>query len=137
VNLAEVLGAVGASIGIVLGLATLGGLLVRYALLPWLQTHIVSPVQEVNRQVTVNGHVSEVPTLLDRVDNAAVLAQELRDQVDTVRDTTDDLESGQQTLGRMLDGHLDRSAGEWGRIWEAIAELRALIGAQDEGKHHG
>lgn len=123
----ELLGAVGAAIGVLLGLATLGGLLVRYALLPWLQTHIVTPMREVNHQVTVNGHVSATPTLLDRVDTASEAAQELSAQVT-------ELQTGQKSLGGMLDGHLDRSAGEWGRLWEAIHAVQRDL--RDHIKHH-
>lgn len=112
------------------------GLAVRFVLLPWLQTHIVTPVKETKNQVTVNGHVSATPTLLDRVDTAAGLARDLRRQVDTVVETTDDLAAGQQAMGRMLDGHLDRSAGEWGRLWAAINEVRIAVGLTPAAPNH-
>lgn len=135
---AELLAVAGAGLTVVLGLAALAGLLVKYALLPWLKEHVVVPMAEVSRQVTVNGHVSKVPTLLDRVDQAAALAGELRDQVDTVVATTGDLATGQEAMGKMLDGHLDRSAGEWGRIWQAINELGDRLAAvESEGESHG
>lgn len=122
------LGAVATAVGLLLGLATLIGLAVRYALLPWLQTHIVQPVSETRRQVTVNGHVSATPTLLDRVDTSAAQLGRVRTQLDDVEVKVDDAVGRVNATARMLDGHLDRSAGEWGRLWDSIDELRDRAG---------
>lgn len=45
------------------------GLLVKYALLPWLKEHLVVPVQETHETLTVNSHRSAEPTVLDRLDD--------------------------------------------------------------------
>lgn len=129
------LGAVATAVGLLLGLATLGGLLVRYALLPWLQTHIVAPVSETRRQVTVNGHVSDTPTLLDRVDTAAAALGKVRTQLDDVEVKVDDAVGRVNATGRMLDGHLDRSAGEWGHLWDSIDDIRRHVGLPPREDH--
>lgn len=111
---AEVIGAVGAMLGIVFLLV---GFLIKYALLPWILAHVVDPLKEtsttadeLHRQVTVNKHVSATPTLLDKLD--------------TVSGKVDDLGLQITTAARMFDGHIDRSAEEWGRLWGAIEHLR-------------
>ena len=104
---------VAACIGITLGLCTLAGLAVRFILMPWLREHLVTPVKETQHQVTVNGHVSRDPTLLDKVDSLG----------NDLAATQEDL----RAAARMFEGHIDRSAGEWGRLWSAIHAL--------EGQH--
>lgn len=127
-TLIEWLTAVGAALGILLGLCTLGGLLVRYALLPWLKEHIATPLRETHQQVTVNGHTSATPTLLDRVDTATAQIGSVAGKVDDVAAQVEDAVERVNVTGRMLDGHLDRSAGEWGRLWSAIDDLREHVG---------
>lgn len=105
----DLLSLVAACIGITLGLCTLAGLAVRFVLMPWLREHLVTPVKETNHQVTVNGHVSRDPTLLDKVDH-------LQREIGRYREDM-------QVAARMFEGHIDRSAGEWGRLWSAIHHL--------------
>lgn len=124
----EWLGALATAVGLILGLATLGGLLVRYALLPWLREHIVTPLGDTRRQVTVNGHVSSTPTLLDRVDTVAHRLRATLQQLDTVEAKVDDNAERVNATATMLDGHLDRSAGEWGRLWDSIYDVREHVG---------
>lgn len=49
------------------------GIIVRYMLVPYLRdqlvTQLLNPVQETHRQVTVNQHSSEEPTILDKMDD--------------------------------------------------------------------
>lgn len=108
---------------VLLGL-TLLGLAVRYVLMPYLQTHLIIPmkagaelVEETHKQVTVNHHSSEQPTVLDRIDDVS-------QQVGTAITKVD-------TLGRMFDGHLEQAAAAEGRvqrevdrIWRALEERR-------------
>lgn len=91
-----------ACIGITIGLCTLLGFFAKYVALPWFREHIVTPVKETNHQVTVNGHTSKDPTLLDKVDN---------------------LQTDITTAARMFEGHIERSGDEWTRLWEAIEEI--------------
>lgn len=83
---------------------------VRLVLLPWLREHLVRPMkvnadlaEEVHRQVTVNSHKSPEPTLLDKIDT---------------------LQQNQHAAAQMFEGHIERSAEEWGRIWDAIDHLK-------------
>jgi hypothetical protein len=98
-----------ACIGITIGLCTLVGLAARFVLMPWLREHLVTPIKETQHQVTVNGHVSQDPTLLDKIDS--------------LQGAVDDVQADQRTAARMFEGHIDRSSGEWGRMWRAIHAL--------------
>lgn len=86
--------------------AGLVGLLARLLLLPWLRSELVKPVQETARQVRLNGHVSDPPTLKDDVHALTSDVAELRDDL--------------RTAARMFEGHIERSSGEWTRVWRAI-----------------
>lgn len=125
---ADLVEVAGATVALMLGLCALIGLAVRFVALPWLRDHIALPLAETRRQVTVNGHVSDTPTLLDRVDTATQQLGGVRAQLDDVEGKVDDATSRVNTTAKMLDGHLDRSAGEWGRLWDAIDDLRAHVG---------
>lgn len=98
----ELLAILGGMAALTVSLCVLVGIGVKLMLLPWLREHLVTPVKETAHQVTVNGHVSRDPTLLDKVDNLQ-------------RDIT--------TAARMFDGHIERSSGEWNRLWAAIKQL--------------
>lgn len=67
-------------------------------------------VAETHAQITVNGHKSDTPTLLDRVDRLNAQANEARLAV--------------VALGAMLEGHLDLSAADRAELWEAVDQLR-------------
>lgn len=118
----------GATVALLLGVCALLGLFAKYVALPWMREHIATPLAETRRQVTLNGHISETPTLLDRVDTATRQLGGVRAQLDDVEGKVDDANARVNATGRMLDGHLDRSAGEWGRLWDAIDDLRDHIG---------
>lgn len=61
--------------------AVLLGLGIKYGLLPYLQAQLIRPVQETHRTVTVNGGVSETPTVLDRLSGIRTEVAELRNDV--------------------------------------------------------
>lgn len=94
--------AIVATVTIVLGVSSIIGLLVRYALLPYLQLHLVKPVAEVRKQVTENSHRNAEPTVLDKLD---------------------DLATDVHTLSRVMDGHLQAS-DDW--LTHINHELRQL-----------
>lgn len=52
-------------LGTVLSATAVVGLLVKYALMPYVRENIAKPLEETHRQVTVNGHSSDRPTVLD------------------------------------------------------------------------
>lgn len=89
------------------------GLATRYVLVPWMKEHVIGPVKETNHQVTVNKHISDPPTLLDKIDHV---------QHDVTQARTDIA-----TASTMFEGHIDLSAEDRRRLWEAIEELRKDI----------
>lgn len=91
------------SVSVLTGLLGLVGLAVRYVLLPYLKEHLIEPVKETNKQVTVNTHASDSPTVLDRIDD---VSQQIR------------------VLARMFDGHLSWSQAEVKRIDKKIDDNR-------------
>lgn len=64
---------IGILVAVVVGISgILGGIitfLVKYALLPYLEKHVRTPVEEIHHQVSQNSHASETPTILDRLDD--------------------------------------------------------------------
>jgi len=89
------------TLGTLLTVFAVLGLLVRYVLLPYLREHLIAPVKQVEKQVTENHHSNETPTVLDRLDD---VQQEVR------------------VLGRMLEGHMDGS-GRWVGVIERELDL--------------
>lgn len=100
---------VGVLSGVVL-LFSLIGLGVRFVLLPYLKEHLIEPVQETNKQVTVNHHSSAEPTVLDRIDDVRLQVKDVHAEVVTV--------------ARMFDGHLDWSQDEVDKLWKALQKKR-------------
>lgn len=94
--LLEIVVAVLSGVTLFLGLIGLG---VRFALLPYLKEHVIDPVKQTNKQVTVNHHSSKEPTVLDRID---------------------DVHRELSALARMFDGHLDWSQREVDQLWREL-----------------
>lgn len=86
------------------------GLAVRMILVPWLKEHVINPVKETNHQVTVNKHISDPPTLLDKVDR--------------VQNNLDRVEADVRSAAQMFEGHIELSADDRRQLWEAIDQLR-------------
>ena len=78
-------------------------LAVRYILLPYLKEHLVTPVKQVEKQVTENHHSNAEPTVLDRIDD---VQQEVR------------------ALARMFDGHMKWSEGWVERVEADVEETK-------------
>ena len=95
-----------------LALAALAGLMVRWVLMPYLREHLLRPMQRVEHQVSVNNHTSDVPTMLDKIDDLHGEVRELRaEQLRTRSDLSD--------LSRQVGDHLLRSES-----WSAEVESR-------------
>lgn len=94
------------TIATILGVSAVLGLAVRWVLMPYLREHLIAPVKATARQVNVNGHTSDPPTLLDKVDK---------------------IEVNQRVMSQMWEGHLAWSEDETSRLWHEIRHLRGLI----------
>lgn len=95
-----------------LALGAIAGLLVRWVLMPYLREHLLRPMQRVEHQVSVNNHTSDVPTMLDKIDDLHGEVRELRAEQ---RRTRSDLSD----LSRQVGDHLLRSES-----WSAEVESR-------------
>lgn len=102
------------------------GVLARVFLVPWLRTHIAAPVQETNRQVKINGHVSNPPTLLDTV-------HVVRGEVTEVRQGLTEAQDAFHVAARMFEGHTEASALDRAALWEAIGRLEGTVGTAVDG----
>lgn len=111
-------------LGTVTALCVLGGFVVRFVILPWLQAHLVVPVRETREQVAENGHVDEDnPTIPDRL-------EDLRAQVASA--TTDHLAQARdvRALTRVLDEHL-RWSNRWvDEVDDRLAKLSRSKGTE-------
>lgn len=96
----------GALVGLALGMCALIAIAARLVLLPWIRTHVLEPVHETNRQVTVNGHKSADPTLKDSVHTLQEQYAELRRDI--------------ATAAWMFEGHIHASEVDRGNLWRAI-----------------
>lgn len=97
---------ISAALGAAVSLTILLGLVVKFALMPYLERHLIAPVKQTNDQLTVNHHQSSPPTIRDQLDS---LRAEVREN--TVETST---------MSRMFDGHLDWSQREVDRIWREL-----------------
>jgi hypothetical protein len=113
----DVLETAGALVALALGICALAGIAGRVVVLPWIRTHLLEPVQETNRQVTVNGHVSEEPTLKDAVHT-------LQEKHDQLREAYGDLRRDIAAAAVMFDGHIAASERDRGDLWRAVGLLR-------------
>jgi hypothetical protein len=114
----DVLAIAGALVALALGLCALAGIIGRVVLLPWIRTHLLEPVQETNRQVTVNGHTSRDPTLKDSVHSLQEQYTELRRDI--------------AAAAIMFDGHIAASERDRGDLWRAVGLLRGDTGDPPE-----
>lgn len=121
----------GQILALLLSFLALTGLAAKFIVLPWLEDRfapLAKKVAETHHQVTVNGHTSEDPTLVDRVHANQESIDELRTVVrelkgESRRDLADmRLDLG--SIGRLYDRHVEWSSEEAGRIWAALIELR-------------
>jgi hypothetical protein len=104
--LGETLGLLGAAVGLIVSLCLLGGLVTKFVLLPWLRANLVDPVKNTESQVTVNGHASDEPTVLDRLDD--------------VKAAQADQSRAMRQFGVMFDHHMEWADREIQNVWDAL-----------------
>lgn len=107
----DVLETAGALVGLALGICALTGVVANWIVKPWIQTHVVAPVKETNRQVSQNGYADPGdPTL--------------KDSIHTLQTQYRDLRSDIAAAAFMFDGHIAASERDRGDLWSAVRELR-------------
>lgn len=92
---------------IITGTTGLIGLMVRFALVPYLRDQLIAPVQETHRQVTENGHANDSPTVMDLIHD--------------VQAAIDKHSSDVRALSGVLDEHL-RYSDRWVSLMERELE---------------
>ena len=98
-----------AVVGTIVGLMTLLGASIKWVLLPYLERELIHPVKQTHHQVTVNHHSSDVPTVLDRIDD-------VQDEIRSVRsDLSTHLLNAEQA---QTEGHREAQ-----RMWSAIEAI--------------
>lgn len=93
-------------LGTLISLCVLGGLVVRFVLLPWLRDHLTDPVRDVQRQVSENHHKHTPPTLPDRIGN---------------------LSTDVNSLARVLEGHMATGDRWLEHIEESLSMLNSRV----------
>jgi hypothetical protein len=115
------------ALGLVLSSLMLIGLAVRFVLFPWLEKRfapLATQVRETHHQVTVNGHQSDEPTMLDKLDTLKAEVRELKGET---RSDISHLRGDLANVGRLYDLHVDHSGDDRAELWDAVRELRAMI----------
>ena len=114
----------GAALGLLLAFIALVGVFAKLVVLPWLEDRFAPlrhQVEETHHQVTTNGHTSDQPTLKDAVHT---LQNEVRELKGETRADLTSLRSDMDVIGRVYDRHVDWSARESGRLWQALEAIR-------------
>lgn len=117
----------------VLGVSAIVGLVVRWALLPYLREQLVKPVQETHRQVTPHdrpGGDAE-PTIVDRLDDVQTTVSEVRAEVEAIAKKAVRNRALAEAAGRAADAahkrlgdHEAWAREEDSRLWRAISVAR-------------
>lgn len=112
------------TLGTIVTVCVIIGLAVRFVLMPYLREHLITPVKQVEKQVTENHHSNAQPTVLDRIDDVQssveAVAQGLEEsRVDRIalRASLDEAQTEREVLKQMLGGHL-----EWSERWVDLIE---------------
>ncbi len=134
----ETLENIGRVITIIVGTTVLIGIGAKILLLPWLRDNLVKPVEETNKQVTVNTHISEPSTMLDSVH---LLENNLKSVDTKITNLSNELAHLAQFIGiinKMWDHHLEWSQSEVERLWDAINPntKHRQQSEKSEGKHY-
>ena len=112
------------SLGTMIAVLTLIGLVTKFVLLPYLKEHLIGPVQIVQRQVAENQHVNPTPTLLDLLED---IINEQRSMREEMSNRIDELQAADKTHAAMYEGHIDYSE-RWTNLVEAeLKFIREVI----------
>ncbi len=92
---------------------------IKHLGMPWLEEHVINPAREAaknsaetRRQVTVNNHVSDPPTLLDTVH--------------TMRGDLTQAREAFHLAGQMFEGHITASEEDRAALWSAVSRLEGV-----------
>lgn len=108
------------------------GLVVRYALVPYLRDQLVIPVKETHRQVTQNRHQNREPTVLDRIDDVHDAVQRVEASVVAVQAVANAAARSAGGAHRRLDQHVAWAREEDTRLWQAVTDPRHRAGNGEE-----
>lgn len=100
-------------IGIVVGFTVILGVFYRVVLLPALRKDLIDPMQEVHREVTINGHTSKESTVKDEVRDGLAAMGSLHKEVQLLRGEI-------RGLTGQFDRHLDWSVDTVTRLEREI-----------------
>lgn len=84
------------TLGTIVTVCVIIGLAVKFVLMPYLREHLITPVKQVEKQVSENHHSNAQPTVLDRID---------------------DVQQSVKAVARVLEGHM-----EWSEQWVELIE---------------
>lgn len=106
-----VLETAGALVALALGLCALAAIVWKVVMMPAIRTHLLEPVKETNRQVSVNGHADpRDPTLKDSVHHLQQQYEALRTDI--------------ATAAFMFEGHIQASEKDRGDLWRELFAIR-------------
>ena len=111
-------------LGILLAFCALVGIVWKVVVLPQLLARFAplkAQLEETHHQVTTNGHANpEAPTLKDELHN---LRSEVRELKGETRSDLAGLRTDMRVMGKVYDRHVDWSATEAGKLWNAITHF--------------
>lgn len=124
----SLLAEVGVAASAVLGVAAVIGLVVRWALLPYLREQVVRPIAETHRQVTPHDRPLDAePTIVDRLDDVQSELRDLRETGEGLakkaeRNRTLALRAGERAdaAHARVDAHVAWAREEDTRLWRAV-----------------
>lgn len=132
---------VGVIASAVLALMTVLGLVVRYALLPYLREQVVKPVQETHRQVTPHDRPTDAePTIVDRLDDVQTGLTELREVAEGLAKKAVRNRALAEAAGKSADAahrriadHVAWAREEDSRLWAAVNNPRHSVEVNKKG----
>lgn len=124
----SVIAEVGVAASAVLGVAAVLGLVVRWALLPYLRDQVVKPIRETHRQVTPHDRPLDAePTIVDRLDDVQTGVADLTREVEAIakkaaRNRALALAAGERAdaAHARVDEHVAWAREEDTRLWRAV-----------------
>lgn len=117
------LGLAAGAVTLALGLCTLIGLMIRYALLPYLREQLRT-TREIHEQVTAGASATDEP---------ATMREELTHLGGEIEDATLEL----RAMALMFDGHLEWSQEQVDALWAELKRQRAAGDRPTRPRHRG